>query len=211
MEIKRGNTVVCDVYLKDNSYTVEEIMGEDTLTLNFLSRNVVNLQINDYIDFEGTKYKIRHNEKVTKKETSLGWEYTVQFYSSRYDLLDAEFFLHGTPERKKNFDYYTGTARDWLVLFVKNMNRTGSDWVAGSCIESRMITLSFKDKKVGTVLDELIKEMNTEILGVVLQIFLLVVISYPLGKYIAKVYKGEKTWSDFMNTTCDGFLSIRFR
>ena len=73
MEIKRGNTVVCDVYLKDNSYTVEEIMGEDTLTLNFLSRNVVNLQINDYIDFEGTKYKIRHNEKVTKKETSLGW------------------------------------------------------------------------------------------------------------------------------------------
>lgn len=162
MEIKRGNTVVCDVYLKDNSYTVEEIMGEDTLTLNFLSRNVVNLQINDYIDFEGTKYKVRHNEKVTKRETSLGWEYTVQFYSSRYDLLDAEFFLHGTPERKKNFDYYTGTARDWLILFVKNMNRTGSGWVAGSCIESRMITLSFKDKKVGTVLDELIKELDTE-------------------------------------------------
>lgn len=162
MEIKRGNTVVCDVYLKDNSYTVEEIMGEDTLILNFLSRNVVNLQINDYIDFEGTKYKVRHNEKVTKRETSLGWEYTVQFYSSRYDLLDAEFFLHGTPERKKNFDYYTGTARDWLTLFVKNMNRTGSGWVAGSCIESRMITLSFKDKKVGTVLDELIKELDTE-------------------------------------------------
>lgn len=162
MEIKRGNTIVCDVYLKDNSYTVEEIMGEDTLILNFLSRNVVELQINDYIDFEGTKYKVRHNEKVTKRETSLGWEYTVQFYSSRYDLLDAEFFLHGTPERKKNFDYYTGTARDWLTLFVKNMNRTGSGWVAGSCIESRMVTLSFKDKKVGTVLDELIKELDTE-------------------------------------------------
>ena len=41
-------------------------------------------------------------------------------------------------------------------------------------------------------------EMNTEILGVALQIVLLIVISYPLGKYIAKVYKGEKTWSDFM-------------
>lgn len=162
MEIKRGNTVVCDVYLKDSSYTVEEIMGEDTLTLNFLSRNVVYLQINDYIDFEGTKYKIRHNEKVTKRETSLGWVYNVVFYSSKYDLLDVEFFLHGRPERKKNFDYYTGTARDWLELFVKNMNRSGSGWVAGSCIESRMITLSFKDKKVGTVLDELIKELDSE-------------------------------------------------
>ncbi len=40
--------------------------------------------------------------------------------------------------------------------------------------------------------------MNTEILGVALQIVLMVVLAYPLGKYIAKVYKGEKTWSDFM-------------
>ena len=35
--------------------------------------------------------------------------------------------------------------------------------------------------------------MNTEISGVILQIILMLVLSYPLGKYIAKVYKGEKT------------------
>ena len=40
--------------------------------------------------------------------------------------------------------------------------------------------------------------MNTEILGVVLQIVLMVALAYPLGRYIAKVYKGEETWSDFM-------------
>ena len=40
--------------------------------------------------------------------------------------------------------------------------------------------------------------MNTEVLGVIAQIVLMVVLSNPLGKYIAKVYKGEKTWSDFM-------------
>ncbi len=40
--------------------------------------------------------------------------------------------------------------------------------------------------------------MNTEILGVIAQIVLLVVISFPLGKYIAKVYREEKTWMDFM-------------
>lgn len=40
--------------------------------------------------------------------------------------------------------------------------------------------------------------MNTEILGIILQIVLMVAIAFPLGKYIAKVYKGEKTWSDFM-------------
>ena len=40
--------------------------------------------------------------------------------------------------------------------------------------------------------------MNTEILGVALQVILMVALAYPLGKYIAKVYKGQKTWSDFM-------------
>lgn len=40
--------------------------------------------------------------------------------------------------------------------------------------------------------------MNTEIIGVVAQIVLMIVLSYSLGKYIARVYKGSKVWSDFM-------------
>ena len=40
--------------------------------------------------------------------------------------------------------------------------------------------------------------MNTEILGVIAQIVLMVVLAYPIGKYISKVFKGEKVWSDFM-------------
>ena len=39
--------------------------------------------------------------------------------------------------------------------------------------------------------------MNTEILGSVLQIVILLVFSYPLGKHIAKVYKGEKSRWEF--------------
>lgn len=162
MKIKRGNTILCDVYLKNNSYTIDEIMGEQTLTLNFLSRNVVDFEVGDYVDCEGKRYKIRYKEKVTKREKSLGWEYSIVFYSSKYDLEDVTFFLNGKPEFKKNLDYYTGTARDWLNLFVKNMNREDTGWAAGSCIESEWITLSFKDKQVGSVLDELVKQLNTE-------------------------------------------------
>ncbi|PXZ44022.1 potassium-transporting ATPase subunit KdpA [Sanguibacteroides justesenii] len=40
--------------------------------------------------------------------------------------------------------------------------------------------------------------MNTEILGSILQVVMMVVLSYPLGRYIARIYKGERTWSDFM-------------
>lgn len=40
--------------------------------------------------------------------------------------------------------------------------------------------------------------MNVETMGVILQIVVLVALSYPLGRYIAKVYRGEKSMLDFM-------------
>lgn len=40
--------------------------------------------------------------------------------------------------------------------------------------------------------------MNTEVLGVILQFVLMVGLAWPLGKYIARVYKGERTYLDFM-------------
>jgi potassium-transporting ATPase potassium-binding subunit len=47
--------------------------------------------------------------------------------------------------------------------------------------------------------------MNTEILGIVVLFILTVVLAIPLGKYCAKVFKGEKTWLDFM-TPVENFI-----
>src|SRR6201990_731337 len=41
--------------------------------------------------------------------------------------------------------------------------------------------------------------MNTELSGVVVTFVLTVLLAFPLGRYIAKVFKGEKTLLDFMN------------
>ncbi|MDP4117014.1 MAG: potassium-transporting ATPase subunit KdpA, partial [Bacteroidota bacterium] len=40
--------------------------------------------------------------------------------------------------------------------------------------------------------------MNTEILGTAVIVLLTFIMAYPLGKYISKVFKGEKVWSDFL-------------
>jgi len=40
--------------------------------------------------------------------------------------------------------------------------------------------------------------MTTEFLGVIITYGLTLLLALPLGKYIAKVFRGEKTWSDFM-------------
>jgi K+-transporting ATPase ATPase A chain len=41
--------------------------------------------------------------------------------------------------------------------------------------------------------------MNTELIGVVVIFLLTVLLAFPLGKYIAKMFAGEKTIPDFMN------------
>ncbi|MEO6720477.1 MAG: potassium-transporting ATPase subunit KdpA [Ferruginibacter sp.] len=41
--------------------------------------------------------------------------------------------------------------------------------------------------------------MNTEIIGIIVTFIITLLISFPLGKYIAKVFKGEKTFTDFLN------------
>ena len=40
--------------------------------------------------------------------------------------------------------------------------------------------------------------MGTEIWGAILQKVIMISLAYPLGKYIARVYKGEKTYLDFL-------------
>ncbi|MBP6286595.1 MAG: potassium-transporting ATPase subunit KdpA [Ferruginibacter sp.] len=41
--------------------------------------------------------------------------------------------------------------------------------------------------------------MNTELTGVIVTFLLTVLLAYPLGKYIARVFAGERTLTDFMN------------
>jgi K+-transporting ATPase ATPase A chain len=40
--------------------------------------------------------------------------------------------------------------------------------------------------------------MNTEYIGIIFMYAATIILAIPLGKYIAKVFKGEKTWLDFM-------------
>lgn len=50
--------------------------------------------------------------------------------------------------------------------------------------------------------------MNGEIISVIMMFLLALVLAYPLGKYMAKVFKGEKTITDFMNPVEKFFFRI---
>lgn len=50
--------------------------------------------------------------------------------------------------------------------------------------------------------------MNTEILGVIVVYLLTLVIAIPLGKYLAKVFAGEKVWTDFLKPVEAGIFKL---
>ncbi|MCD8193474.1 MAG: hypothetical protein LUD74_02795, partial [Tannerellaceae bacterium] len=162
MQIKRSGNDLIDVWLENSSYVIEEVMGDHLLYLSFRIEKPVNFEINDYVEFGGNTFKIRYKEKIEKEETELGWEYSMTLYSSKYELQDVIFFLHGKPERRKNFNTYNGTASQMLALIVQNMNRESSGWSVGSCIETEFATFTFTDKNCGAVLDDVAKAFETE-------------------------------------------------
>lgn len=50
--------------------------------------------------------------------------------------------------------------------------------------------------------------MNSEILGTILMFLITLLLAYPLGKYIAKVFSGERTFTNFMNPVERFFFRI---
>ena len=162
MIIKRSGTPVADVYLRDNSFLEEELMGAHLVTLTFEFISVIDLRIGDYVEVDGQPYRIRNNESIKKESTVRGWSYSVTFYAPQYELQDVLFFLFGMPERKKYHDYYNGTASQWLDLIVANMNRVSSGWSAGGAVESDAINMSFRDKSCADVLSEIVTQLDTE-------------------------------------------------
>jgi len=48
--------------------------------------------------------------------------------------------------------------------------------------------------------------MNTEITGVIVMLLATILLAIPLGKYIAKVYTGEKTWADRLFAPLDNIF-----
>ena len=162
MEIKRGQEVVADVYVKSSSYTHEEINGEHIACVDFDSSAALSFSINDSITYMGNPYYIRYKESVTKEETSVGYRYRITFYHALYRLHDVAFFLYDQPDFRKRMSSYTGTALQVLTLVLASLNRVYPGWLLGDVEPTRAQTFNFKDKTCAEVADELTSAYEME-------------------------------------------------
>lgn len=122
-----------------------EVMGEYAVSAAFTHTAFVQLDVNDYVQVEGVKYKLKAAYKPVKKNTQT-FSYQVKFYAPIHDAEDALFLYEADGDTTTEFSY-DGGPREHLQLWVDNMNRiAGGDlWSIGTVITGENRTIDYRN------------------------------------------------------------------
>lgn len=129
-----------------SSSVTEEIGGECSVSASFTHTEYVPLDVDDYIDVEGVRYKVKSRYRPKQKNTQT-YEYSVKFYAPIHDAEDT-LMLFQEGETTSEFSY-DGGPREHLQLWIDNMNRRagGNLWSIGTVITAENKTIDYRNVK----------------------------------------------------------------
>ena len=102
--------------------------------------------MDDYIDLEGVRFKIKSRYRPKQKNTQT-YEYSVKFYAPLHDAEDTlMLFQEGGTTSEFSYD---GGPREHLQLWIDNMNRRagGNLWSIGTVITADNKTIDYRNVK----------------------------------------------------------------
>ena len=149
MELKiydKANNLRLTASPNSSSTVAEEIGGECSVSASFTHTAYVPLDVDDYIDLEGVRYKVKSRYRPKQKNTQT-YEYSVKFYAPLHDAEDTlMLFQEGGTTSEFSYD---GSAREHLQLWIDNMNRRAGAklWSIGTVIDSGSKTISYRNVK----------------------------------------------------------------
>lgn len=128
-----------------SSTLVEEVMGECSVSASFTHTAFVPLDVNDYTEVLGVKYKIRSPYRPVQKNTQT-YQYQVKLYAPIHDAEDALMLYTADGDIRSEFSY-DGGPREHLQLWVDNMNRIagGTLWTIGTVITGGNKTIDYNN------------------------------------------------------------------
>lgn len=130
-----------------SSTVTEEVMGECAVSVGFTHTEFVMLDVNDYIDIEGIRYRIMSQYRPKQKNTQT-YEYSVKFYAPIHQAENTLMLF--TPDDETTSEFaYDGGPREHLQLWIDNMNRiAGADvWKIGTVITADNKVIEYKNVK----------------------------------------------------------------
>ncbi len=134
-----GGTLILNIEVDDTSYANKVIMGDNNIVLYFALADFTEIPIGAYCDFQGARYTLKRPSALVMRHTR-NYEYTVTMESAQDD---AKHSIFRNPVDGRIKFPLTATPREHLQMFVDNMNRRGSGWTIGSCIESTPALVSY--------------------------------------------------------------------
>ena len=156
MKIYRDGTEIYDLEIDGNTYLSQKLMSEDLIYVVVVMPEKLTITIGDYIIYNDVTYTI--NRPVTETKVSpVEYDYTLQFESPFYDLLDKVFMIDG-----KSTFYLTGYLSDFIGYLVSNINEIHSGWSVGEVDDSEWLNLSFTGKNCKETLDQIASKFDVE-------------------------------------------------
>lgn len=148
MELKiydKTGTLKLTASPNSSSTATEEVGGECAVSASFTHTAFVMLDVNDYIEVDGVRYKVRSPYRPTQKNTQT-YEYSVKFYAPIHDAEDALMLYTADGDIRSEFSY-DGGPRAHLQLWVDNMNRIagGAVWSIGTVITGENKTIEYNN------------------------------------------------------------------
>ena len=128
-----------------SSTLAEEVMGECSVSASFTHTAFVPLDVNDYTEVSGVKYKIRSPYRPAQKNTQT-YQYQVKLYAPIHDAEDALMLYTADGDIRSEFSF-DGGPREHLQLWVDNMNRIAGSalWSIGTVITGGNKTIDYNN------------------------------------------------------------------
>ena len=146
------------IEVKDESYSYEAIMGEDTLTLYFSHPGYIEIPVGSWCDFYGKRYSLKKDSNF-KKNGERNFEYTLILETGKADTMLWK--VRHTVDRSIKFSY-TAKAHEHLRLLVENLNRRSTGWKVGDCIEEAEKVINYNHTYILDALNQLAELYETE-------------------------------------------------
>lgn len=144
-----------DIGVNDSSTQVKEIHSDNVLSLSFTLFGRIELDVNNYVDFEGERYWLTEKYRPTQKSNQ-EWEYNVKLYGIE-SLIKRFLVLKTVDGENEPVFSLTAPARDHVAMIVEciNLGMGTTDWKVGEVADTGNIIIDYE----GTYCNEGLKKV----------------------------------------------------
>lgn len=157
----RAGGLRIEVQPSDSSSQTAELQGDDVLSMSFAHHGYAGLEVDDYVDFEGVRYRMTERYRP-KQKSAMEWEYSIKLYGPESLLRDVLVIKNFEGEHEAEFTL-TAPPAEHVALVVSALNGdNGSEWKRGTVTGTENITIDYFGKYCDEALREIAEKAGTE-------------------------------------------------